>query len=75
MGAHTFIGFALESMDLVHVWDVINWSERSACDQPSNLGRPLFLVINLFFFSFLAPVVKIPEEVVVGFRNFAWAPN
>ena len=26
----------------------MNWSERSACDQQSNLGRPLFLVINLF---------------------------
>ena len=39
-----------------------NWSERSACDQLSNLGRPLFLVINLsflffFFSSFLTAVI------------------
>ena len=47
-----------------------NWSERSACEQRSNLGRPLFR-----YFSFLDPVVKIPEGVVVGFRNFAWAPK
>jgi hypothetical protein len=31
----------------------------------------------LVFFSFLllSPVVKIPEGVVVGFQNFAWAPK
>ena len=51
-----------------------NWSERSACDQWSNLDRPLFLVINLLTLT-LATVVNIPEGVVVGFRNFAWAPN
>jgi hypothetical protein len=39
-----------------------NWPERSACDQQSNLGRPLFLAL-------------IPEGVVVGIQNFAWAPN
>ena len=25
--------------------------------------------------SFLAPVTKIPEGVVIGFRNFTWAPK
>ena len=41
----------------------------------ANLGRPLFLVNNLFFFCSPAAVTKIPEGVVVGFRNLAWAPN
>ena len=50
------------------------WSKRSACDHWSNLGRPLFLVINLSFFL-LYIVLKIPEGVVVGFPNVAWAPN
>jgi hypothetical protein len=57
---------------------VINWSERSACDQRSNLGRPLFLVINLFLLSyliFLIPLFKTPEGVVVGFQIFAWTPK
>ena len=46
-----------------------NWTERSNCDQRSNLGRPLFLVL------IFAAVTKIPEGVVVGFQNFAWAPK
>jgi hypothetical protein len=36
----------------------------------ANLGRPLFLVLFRFSFLTLAPVVKIPEGVVVGFQNF-----
>ena len=49
-----------------------NWSKRSACDQWSNLGRPLFLVLIL---SLLRNVTRILEGVVIGFYNFAWAPN
>ena len=50
------------------------WSERSACDQRSNLGRPLFLVLfHVFFLG--VPLFKSPEGVVVGFWNFAWAPK
>ena len=37
----------------------------------ANLGRPLFKVINLLG----AAVTKIPEGVVVVFRNFVWAPK
>ena len=49
-----------------------NWSEQSACDQRSNLGRPLFLVI---IFSLSPPLFKTQEGVVVGFQKFAWAPD
>ena len=45
----------------------------NVCDQQSNLDRPLFLVIIPLLL--LAPVVKIPEGVVIGFQIFAWAPN
>ena len=52
------------------------WSEQSVCDQRSNLGRPLFLVINLLTLTLtLATVTKFPKGVVVGFRIFACAPN
>ena len=46
-----------------------HWTERSACDQRSNLERPPFLVINLnlFLLTLLATVTKLPEGVVVGF--------
>ena len=55
----------------------VNWFERSASDQWSNLGRPLFLVINLLLLThtllLLATVTKFPEGVVVGFKNSARA--
>ena len=35
-------------------------------------GRPLFF---FFLLLFLIPLFKNPEGVVVGFRNFAWAPK
>ena len=38
-----------------------------ACDQRSNLGRPLFLV-NYFTLT-LTTIPKIPEEVFVGFQS------
>ena len=40
------------------------WSERSKCDQRSNLGRQLFFVLIFFFFPH--PITKIPEGDVVG---------
>ena len=48
-----------------------HWSKQSACDQWSNLGMPLFLVVIFLFHT----VTKTPEGVVVGLENFAWAPN
>jgi hypothetical protein len=48
-----------------------HWSELSACDQRSNLGRPLFLVLIFFLSFFSQPIPKIPEGVVIWFRNFA----
>ena len=50
-----------------------NWAERSSCNWRSNLHRPLFLVI--FLPSFTHPIINLPEGVVLGFWNFAWAPN
>ena len=47
----------------------------------ANLGRPLVLVnysalvIVVVFVVVGAPVVKIPEGVVLGFQILAWAPN
>jgi hypothetical protein len=41
-----------------------------------NLGRPLFLVFYSTFFLLLFswhPRCKIPEGIVEGFQNFAWA--
>ena len=71
-GGHYFIG----PSEVRATSGATYWSERSACDQRSNLGRPLFLVINLFFSSFLfIPLFKTPEGVVVGFQIFAWAPK
>ena len=52
----------------------LNWSERSVCDQRSNLGRPLFLVL-IFFLLLLPSLFKIPEGVAVGFQIFAWVPK
>ena len=48
------------------------WAEGLACADPwarTSLG----VSGNLIFFFFHAPVTRIPEMVVVGFRNFAWA--
>jgi hypothetical protein len=44
----------------------------------ANLVRPLFLVFNLLLLTptpTLTTVTKIPEGVVVGFQNMAWASN
>ena len=54
--------------------NLLYWSKRSACDQRSNLGRPLFLVL-IFSLTLLTPLTNIPEGVVVGFQIFAWAPR
>ena len=39
------------------------------------IGPSEVCVTSSGIFLVLAPVVKIPEGVVVGFQNFAWAPN
>ena len=50
------------------------WS--GACDQQSNLGRPLFMIFFFISFFLLLPAVTIlPEGDVIGFRNLAWAAN
>ena len=48
------------------------------CDQPSILGRPLFLILfhSHSLLNFLLDAVpKTPKGVVIGSRNFAWAPK
>jgi hypothetical protein len=56
---------------------------------PSDMGAEKFPLVSmggraeglsasgilLFSSSFFPPLFKFPEGVVVGFRNFAWAPN
>ena len=48
----------------------IFWSERSVCDQRSNLGRPLFFGIFLSSL-FSQPITKIPEGVVIKILKFS----
>jgi hypothetical protein len=68
--------------------DTVFWSERSVCDQRSNLGRPLFSLQNSKLPVLAHPLRRIAhtrrnfpslfkntEGIVVGFRKFAWAPN
>ena len=45
-----FVNYGISMVLLSRLHGCKNWSERSACDQRSNLGRPLFLVL-IFFFS------------------------
>ena len=78
------------SQERVYEKENLNWSEQSACDQQSNLGRPLFFVFynitpmncNITLMnSNITPMncniilLKNPEVVIIGFRSFAWAPN
>ena len=44
---------------------------------PFAAGRNVLTILGIFPFSFLflPPLFKTPEVVVVGFGNFAWAPN
>jgi hypothetical protein len=37
--------------------------------------QSLFLVNFSLLVFVLTTVVKTPEGIVIGFRNFAWAPN
>ena len=76
MLAESWLASLDSALNMLHTY----WAERSDCDQRSNFGRPLFLVINLLTLTLtltltLATVTKFPEGVVVGFQIFAWAPK
>jgi hypothetical protein len=58
-----------------------NWSERVRAPSASFRHDGTTIIIDFFssfslsFFLFSTAITVLPERVVVGFPNFAWAPK